>query len=144
MNKIIKLQTHDGSNNYLEQIKGHVYKLVTQTDFLRGGELNNGDIFIDPSGGPMIVENNRIDQKLDDESMLKLHQSDLYGLISFIDPKIFGDEKLFNAYVAGNAYEPIKEAIKPVVQRTLRRDVGKYLQFKKRTSKTFDFCLGVF
>lgn len=66
---------------------------------------------------------------------------DLYGLISFIDPKIFGDEKLFNTYVANNTYEPIKDAIKPVVQRTLRRDVGKYLQFKKRTSKTFDFCL---
>ena len=66
---------------------------------------------------------------------------DLYGLISFIDPKIFGDEKIFNAYAESNTYEPIKEAIKPVVQRTLRRDVGKYLQFKKRTSKTFDFCL---
>ena len=66
---------------------------------------------------------------------------DLYGLISFIDPKIFGDEKLFNMYVASNTYEPIKDAIKSVVQRTLRRDVGKYLQFKKRTSKTFDFCL---
>ena len=60
MNKIIKLQTHDGSNNYLEQIKGHVYKLVTQTDYLMGGELDNGDIFIDPSGGPMLVENHRI------------------------------------------------------------------------------------
>jgi|LSQX01.3.fsa_nt_gb SNF2 family DNA or RNA helicase len=66
---------------------------------------------------------------------------DLYSLISFIDPKIFGDEKIFNAYAANNVYEPIKDALKPVVQRTLRRDVGKYLQFKKRTSKTFDFCL---
>ena len=61
MKKIIKLQTHDGSNNYLEQVKGHVYKLVTQTDFLRGGELDNGDIFIDPSGGPMLAENHRIE-----------------------------------------------------------------------------------
>lgn len=60
MNKIIKLQTHDGSNNYLEQIKGHVYKLVTQTDYLMGGELDNGDIFIDPSGGPMLAENHHI------------------------------------------------------------------------------------
>lgn len=60
MKKIIKLQTHDGSNNHLEQYKGHVYKLVTQTDYLRGGELNNGDIFIDPSGGPMLTENHRI------------------------------------------------------------------------------------
>lgn len=66
---------------------------------------------------------------------------DLYGLISFIDPKIFVDEKIFNVYVASNEFGPIKEAIKSVVQRTLRRDVGKYLQFKKRTSRTFDFHL---
>ena len=66
---------------------------------------------------------------------------DLYGLISFIDSKIFVDEKIFNTYVANNDFEPIKEAIKPVVQRTLRKDVGKYLQFKKRTSRTFDFRL---
>ena len=61
MKKTIKLQTHDGSNNYLEQVKGHVYKLVTQIDCIRGGEINNGDVFIDPSGGPMIVENNIIE-----------------------------------------------------------------------------------
>jgi len=66
---------------------------------------------------------------------------DLYGLVSFIDPKIFVDEKIFNVYVATNEYGPIKDAIKPIVQRTLRRDVGKYLQFKKRTSRTFDFQL---
>ena len=66
---------------------------------------------------------------------------DLYGLISFIDPKIFGDEKIFNNYADNNNFEPIKDAIKPVIQRTLRKDVGKYLQFKKRTSKTFDFRL---
>lgn len=57
MKKIIKLQTHDGSNNYLEQYKGHVYKLVTQHGFLRGGEIDENHKFIDPSGGPMIVEN---------------------------------------------------------------------------------------
>lgn len=60
MNKIIKLQTHDGSNNYLEQVKGHVYKLVTQTDSLISGKLASGDIFIDPSGGPMLAENYHI------------------------------------------------------------------------------------
>lgn len=57
MKKIIKLQTHDGSNNYLEQYKGHVYRLVTQHGFLRGGEIDENHKFIDPSGGPMIVEN---------------------------------------------------------------------------------------
>lgn len=61
MKKTIKLPTHDGSNNYLEQYKGHVYELVTQINCIREGEINNGDVFIDPSGGPMIVENSRIE-----------------------------------------------------------------------------------
>lgn len=61
MKKTIKLQTHDGSDNYLEQYKGHIYKLVTQFNFLREGTAPDGNSFIDPSGGPMIVENHRIE-----------------------------------------------------------------------------------
>ena len=61
MRKIIKLQTHDGSNNYLEQIKGHKYKLVTELDFLRGGWIDRNRKFIDPSGGPMLIEGDKID-----------------------------------------------------------------------------------
>lgn len=57
MKKIIKLWTHDGSNNYLEQYKGRIYKLVTQYNFIRGGKIDENHAFIDPSGGPMIVEN---------------------------------------------------------------------------------------
>lgn len=65
MNKI-KLQSHDGTNNYLEEIEGrpNEYKLVTPYDFLRGGYIptNNGNKeFIDPSGGPMIVEGDKLD-----------------------------------------------------------------------------------
>ena len=60
MVKKIRLQTHDGSNNYLEEIEGrpNQYKLVCTVDFLRGGSLPDGKEFIDPSGGPMIVVGN--------------------------------------------------------------------------------------
>lgn len=51
----IRLRTHDGSNNYLEHLDGNRYKLVTQIDFIRGGQVSNGKEFIDPSGGPMLV-----------------------------------------------------------------------------------------
>ena len=56
--KKIKLQSHDGTNNYLEELEGrpNEYKLVTPIDFLRGGYIGENQHFIDPSGGPMIVE----------------------------------------------------------------------------------------
>lgn len=57
MNKI-RLQSHDGTNNYLEELEGrpNEYKLVTPYDFLRGGYTKENNHFVDPSGGPMIVE----------------------------------------------------------------------------------------
>ena len=62
MNKI-KLKSHDGSNNYLEEIEGrpNEYRLVTSYNFLRGGYIGEHQHFIDPSGGPMIVEGEQLD-----------------------------------------------------------------------------------
>lgn len=68
--------------------------------------------------------------------------SDLHGLISFIDPRIFGPEKVFNKrYVEGQDYTELKKELAPVLYRTLRKDVGKYMDFKKRTCITVDFHL---
>ena len=68
--------------------------------------------------------------------------TDLHGLISFIDPRIFGSEKLFNKrYVEGQDYADLKRELSPVLYRTLRKDVAKYMNFKKRTCKTVDFTL---
>lgn len=60
MDKIV-LRTHDGSNNYLEHLDGNRYKLVTQINFIRGGQVSNGQEFIDPSGGPMLVVGDQIE-----------------------------------------------------------------------------------
>ena len=68
--------------------------------------------------------------------------SDLHGLISFIDPRIFGTEKYFNKrFVEGQDYKELKTELLPVLYRTLRKDVGKYMDFKKRICKTVDFHL---
>lgn len=68
--------------------------------------------------------------------------SDLHGLISYIDPRIFGSEKVFNKrYVNGQDYEGLKRELIPVLYRTLRREVGKYMDFKKRVCRTVDFKL---
>ena len=68
--------------------------------------------------------------------------SDLHGLISFIDPKIFGAEEVFNRrFVEGQDYEELKQELLPVLYRTLRKDVGKYMDFKRRKCITVDFHL---
>lgn len=63
MEKKIRLRTHDGSNNYLQLIEGrpNTYKLVTQFNFIRSGQVSDGREFIDPSGGPMLVVGEKID-----------------------------------------------------------------------------------
>lgn len=70
--------------------------------------------------------------------------TDLHGLISFIDPRIFGSEKVFNKrYIEGEDYSDLKRKLSPVLYRTLRRDVAKYMNFKKRTCRTVDFTLSI-
>lgn len=68
--------------------------------------------------------------------------TDLHGLISFIDPRIFGSERMFNKrFVEGEDYAELKRELSPVLYRTLRRDVAKYMEFRKRTCRTVDFTL---
>lgn len=74
---------------------------------------------------------------------LQNNLSDLHGLVSFIDPRIFGTEKAFNRqYKEDNNYAELKQNLAPVLYRTLRKDVSKYMQFANRVSRTFDFELG--
>ena len=69
--------------------------------------------------------------------------TDLHGLVSFVDPRIFGSEKAFNRrFVECGDYEELKIALSPVLYRTLRRDVEKYMAFSKRNCITVDFSLG--
>lgn len=68
--------------------------------------------------------------------------SDLHGIVSFIDPKIFGPERVFNhRFIEGQDYEELKQELLPVLFRTLRKDVGKYMDFKRRECITVDFHL---
>lgn len=59
----IRLRTHDGSNNYLQLLEDrpNTYKLVTQFNFIRVGKVSNGQDFIDPSGGPMLIVGDKIE-----------------------------------------------------------------------------------
>lgn len=66
---------------------------------------------------------------------------DLHGLVSYIDDRIFGDQRLFEKkYEIAQDYKDLKECLKPVLYRTLRKDV-KYLTFTNRNCFTCDFTL---
>ena len=68
--------------------------------------------------------------------------TDLHGLVSFIDPRIFGREKVFSRrYIEGQDYSELKAELAPVLYRTLRKDVSKYMNFRKRECRTVDFKL---
>lgn len=62
MKDLIKLRSRGGAENYLKKLikkddsESLTYVLKTDTPYLRGGEIADGRKFIDPSGGPMIVE----------------------------------------------------------------------------------------
>ena len=68
---------------------------------------------------------------------------ELYGLVSIIDEFTFGDLKSFKAQFArsggeGNFTE-LKERLKPVCQRTLRRQVLEYIRYTNRIPITQEF-----
>lgn len=71
---------------------------------------------------------------------------ELYGLVSIIDDHLFGDLKSFKAQygrVEQNGdefgFQQLKDRIKPITQRTLRRQVLEYIQFTPRKAFVFEF-----
>ncbi len=61
---------------------------------------------------------------------------ELFGLVSFIDEHSFGDLKSFREQFLGvalkRAFELLRERLKPICHRTLRRQVTSYIPFTKR------------
>jgi superfamily II DNA or RNA helicase len=72
-------------------------------------------------------------------SLLELH-----GLVGFIDEHLFGDLPAFKAqYLRGpldqQRFDDLKRRIRPICQRTLRRQVTEYIRFTNRIPVTQDF-----
>jgi superfamily II DNA or RNA helicase len=72
-------------------------------------------------------------------SLLELH-----GLVGFLDEHLFGDLSAFKAqYLRGPLDQPrfddLKKRIRPICQRTLRRQVTEYVRFTNRIPITQDF-----
>ncbi|MEK7287915.1 MAG: SNF2-related protein [Elusimicrobiota bacterium] len=71
---------------------------------------------------------------------------ELYGLISFIDPHLFGSDDSFREKFAKTAgddsadeFATLRRRIQSVCQRTLRRQVLEYVRYTNRVSLTQDF-----
>lgn len=69
---------------------------------------------------------------------------ELYGLVSFIDPHIFGDQVSFREqFVLRDNEESrnaeLRQRLLPVCQRTLRRQVLEYIKFTQRIPLTWEF-----
>lgn len=69
---------------------------------------------------------------------------ELYGLVSIIDPHVFGDATTFREQFARGNDEAtrnnnLKQRLKPICQRTLRKQVLEYIRFTRRIPLTEDF-----
>jgi len=68
---------------------------------------------------------------------------ELYGLTSFIDEHAFGDIESFREQFMGaasnGAYSVLRRRLRPMVTRTLRRQVEGYISYTKRSSITQPF-----
>lgn len=68
---------------------------------------------------------------------------ELYGLVSIIDDYTFGDIKSyknqFTRITGDDIFYDLKERLKPVCKRTLRRQVLEYIKFTNRTAVTQEF-----
>lgn len=69
---------------------------------------------------------------------------ELFGLVGFIDPHLFGDIEAFRArYMRGpieqRQLDELRQRLRPICQRTLRRQVTEYVRFTNRIPITQDF-----
>lgn len=69
---------------------------------------------------------------------------ELYGLVSFLDEHMFGDVQVFRErYMRGSLAQrelsELRQRLRPICQRTLRRQVSEYVRFTNRIPITQDF-----
>lgn len=74
---------------------------------------------------------------------------ELYGLVSMIDERHFGDAKSFRSLYTGAGTSPaalavLRQRLQPICRRTLRRQVQEagHFNFTKRNARTFSFDPG--
>jgi SNF2 family DNA or RNA helicase len=68
---------------------------------------------------------------------------ELYGLVSIIDEHIFGDLKSYKSQFSradnNDSFTDLKERLKPICKRNLRKNVQEYINYKNRIPITIEF-----
>ena len=65
---------------------------------------------------------------------------ELYGLVSIIDGRVFGDLDSFRAQFTGRAnFDALRKRLAPVCKRTLRQQVQPYVSYTKRRAIVQEF-----
>lgn len=71
---------------------------------------------------------------------------ELYGLVSFVDERVFGDLDSFRAQFGqlkdGGSFDTLKGRIQPICKRTLRRQVEAYVKYTRRIPMLQEFVPG--
>lgn len=71
---------------------------------------------------------------------------ELYGLVSFIDDRVFGDLDSFRSQFAqlreAGSFDALKQRINPICKRTLRRQVEAYVKYTRRIPLLREFRPG--
>ena len=71
---------------------------------------------------------------------------ELYGLVSFIDDRVFGDvdsfRQQFGALRDAQSFAALKHRIEPICKRTLRRQVEAYVKYTRRIPMLVEFRPG--
>ena len=71
---------------------------------------------------------------------------ELYGLVSFVDERVFGDLDSFRAQFGqlkdAASFDALKNRIQPICKRTLRRQVEAYVKYTRRIPMLQEFVPG--
>ncbi len=71
---------------------------------------------------------------------------ELYGLVSFVDERVFGDLESFRAQFGqikdATSFDALKHRIAPICKRTLRRQVEAYVKYTRRIPLLQEFIPG--
>lgn len=71
---------------------------------------------------------------------------ELYGLVSFVDERVFGDLDSFRAQFGqikdAASFDTLKSRIQPICKRTLRRQVEAYVKYTRRIPMLQEFVPG--
>ena len=71
---------------------------------------------------------------------------ELYGLVSFVDERVFGDLDSFRSQFGqikeASAFDALKSRIQPICKRTLRRQVEAYVKYTRRIPLLQEFVPG--